>query len=324
MSSRLREELDQMRRVLSRLGRPNHNIVSWSAVAMLEGLGNDKVVRLVSRAEELACVELTQLRDSRLVLTSHGLRFRDWLEELRSFQQSQAERTEELHLAVSPGVDPGIVAQVIAAFTRTYDHIALRVGIQHEGIHEAVESKLFSLGVTWTDSEAKGSSERIEPAIPASVQIPRNHRLFGTEGPITADCFTATDFVFMPPGMGARFSGLLQRVQPTNRAEIGCQETLRRLVADGHGLAVQFSHPSLSPVESFTCLPTVGVEPIWLCLVVPRKGGAGDELATKFLIEAIRDAVRNAALPPLPTLVNELEETESLPEIPPLPEPQSA
>lgn len=323
--SRLREEHDQVRRLLTRLYRPNHNIRSWSVAAMLEGLGNDKVGRLISRAEELAGGELTHVREGRIALTTLGQQFRDWLEDLRFLQQSQAERTEELQVAVRPGVDPGILAPAIAAFARYFDHNALRVSIQPEGMQEAVDSNLFTFGVTCTDAKTAGSCERIEPAIPASVLIPRrNHRLFGALGPIDADHFTQTDFVFMAPGMEACFSGLLHRVQPANRIEVGCPATLRRLVADGHGIGVVFAHPNGSPEELITCVSAVGVEPIWLGLVLPRKRELTDEPATMFLIEAIRKAVRDAALPEIPALVDVPEESESLPEIPPLPEPLSA
>jgi DNA-binding transcriptional LysR family regulator len=321
--SRLREEHDQVRRLLTRLHRPNHNIRSWSVAAMLEGLGNDKVGRLIERAEELAGGELTQVRDNRIALTPLGHEFRDWLEDLRSLQQSQAERAEELRVAVRPGVDPGILSPAIAGFTRYFDHIALRVSIQPEAMQEAVDSNLFTFGVTWADAKTAGSCERIEPAVPASVLIHRNHRLFGADGQIDADHFTPTDFVFMAPGMEACFSDLLYRVQPANRVEIGCQETLHRLVADGHGLGVGFAHPSRSPNESITCIPAAGIEPIWLGLVFPRKKEVIDDPASMYLIELIRKAVRDASLPEIPALVEVPEESESLPEIP-LPEPLPA
>jgi DNA-binding transcriptional LysR family regulator len=320
--SNLREELDKMWRVMNRLNRPNHHFKSLSAVAMLEGLGKDKITRLIPQAEDLVCGGIIRVRNGRIELTEHGCVFRDWLEELRSIQQSQAERGEELRVAVRPGVDPGILATAIATFTRFFDRISLRVVIQPEGMQEAVDSKHFTFGVTWTDAKTVGSCERIEPAaIPGSVLIPRNHRLFGADGPLDADHFTPTDVVFMAPGMEACFSGLLHRVQPANRVEVGCPETLRRLVADGHGLAVGFAHPFRSPDESTTCVQVVGVEPIWLGLVFPRKREVSDEPATMFLIEAIRKAVRDGALPDIPPLVDVPEDTDCLPELPPLPEP---
>jgi hypothetical protein len=130
----------------------------------------------------------------------------------------------------------------------------------------------------------------------------------------------------MAHGMEPYFDGVLNRISPANRIEIGCPETLRRLVADGHGLSVEFAHPSLSPDESITCVPVAGVDPIWLGLVLPRKREVIDEPATMFLIEAIRKAVRDAAaaLPEIPALVEVPAETELLPELLPLPEPLSA
>jgi hypothetical protein len=167
-----------------------------------------------------------------------------------------------------------------------------------------------------------GNCKRIEPGIPGSVLIPRNHRLSGIDGTIDAEHFSQTDVVFMAQGMEAGFRGLLHRVHPTNLVEIGCPETLRRLVMDGHGLGVVFAHPSRSQ-ESFTCVPAIGVDPICLGLVLPRKRELADEQATMFLIEAIRKAVRDAGLPEIPAFVEVPEQTESLPELPPL-EPLSA
>jgi DNA-binding transcriptional LysR family regulator len=319
--SRLREEHEQFLRLLNRLHRSNHNSLSWSAVAMLEGLGNDKVVRLMSRAKELACGEVTQVRNGRIELTDHGRLFRDWLEDLRSLQRSQVERIEELRVAIRPGVDPAILAIAIGMFTRSFGHIALRVEIQPEGMQEAVDSNHFAFGVTWTDDGAAGSCERIEPAIPATVQIPRQHRLFGAAGPIDADHFAPTDIVFMAPGMESCFSELLHRVLPANRIEVGCPETLRRLVADGHGLAVDFAHPSQSQVQEVAHVLASGVEPISLGFALPRKRDVTDEPATMFLMQAIRNAVRDAALPSIPSLESLEEHNDALPEIPPLVEP---
>jgi DNA-binding transcriptional LysR family regulator len=321
--SNLREELDKMWRVVNCVNNPNHHFKSLSPVAMLEGLGKDKITRLIPQAEDLANGELIRVRNGRIELTEHGCVFRDWLQELRFIQKSQSERAEELRVAVRPGVDPGILATTIATFTRYYDHIALRVVIQPEGMQEAVDSNLFTFGVTWTDDKTVGNCERIEPAIQASVKIPRNHRLFGANGPIDAEHFSQTDVVFMAQGMEAWFNGLLHRVLPVNRVEVGCPETIRRLVEDGQGLGVEFTHPSRSKDESITCLPAVGVEPIWLGLVFPRKRDLTDEPATMFLIEAIRKAVRDAALPEIPALVEVPEERDPLPELPPL-EPLSA
>jgi DNA-binding transcriptional LysR family regulator len=321
--SNMREELDKMWRVINCVNNPNHHFKSLSPVAMLEGLGKDKITRLIPQAEDLANGQLIRVRNGRIELTEHGCVFRDWLQELRFIQKSQAERAEELRVAVRPGVDPGILAAAIAIFTQYYDHIALRVVIQAEGMQEAVDSNLFTFGVTWTDGKTVGGCERIEPTIPGSVLIHRNHRLFGADGPIDVDHFSQTDdVVFMVQGMESHFNGLLNRVPPANRIEC-CPETLRRLVEDGHGLGLVFAHRPRSPGEAISCIPVASVDPIWLGLVLPRKRDVTDEPATMFLIQAIRKAVRDAALPEIPALVEVPEDPEPLPEIPPL-EPLSA
>ncbi len=313
MSNR-REELDQIRRILTRFSRPNHTIRSVAAAAMLEGLGNDKVPRLISRAVDLAGGEVTQFLDNHIVLTPLGDKFRLWLEDLHSIQKSQAERTEELRIAVHPGVDSGMLVPAIAAFTPKFSFVALRIDILSDGMQEAVDSGLFAFGVTLEVSEREGDGDRIEPPVPASVRISHGHRLAKVGGVIDAEHFTPADRVLLAPGIVGRVSELLRRVPSVNRIEVG-PEMLRALVAVG-GLGIEFAHPSRVSGESFTRLPALGVEPVCLGLVLPRRRTQNGEPA-KFLIEAIRTAVREAA-----------EQAIPLPELPdlefPLPEPLSA
>lgn len=257
---------------------------------------------------------MTRFLDNCVVLTPLGEKYRDWLEELHAIQQSQAERTEELRVALRPGVDAGILVPAIAEFTRKFSFVALRVDFLSEGMREAVDSGLVAFAVTWEGSEKDGDCDRIEPPVPASVQIAQGHRLAGISGLIDADHFTPADHAFMAPGIAGRASELLRRVPPANRVEVACPEMRRRLVADG-GVGIEFAHPSRSFDEHFTRLSATGVEPVSLGLILPRRRTL--HACAEFLIGAIRSAVQDAAELPLP--IPELPDLEF-----PLPEPLSA
>lgn len=71
----------------------------------------------------------------------------------------------------------------------------------------------------------------------------------------------------------------------------------------------------------FCRLPIEGVAEEHICLFGPRQQSDLTEPAN-FLYTAFQDAVRDLALPPIPQLLETSDDT--FPEIPPLPEPQSA
>jgi DNA-binding transcriptional LysR family regulator len=283
------DDLDTAIRVLKRVTPAAHAFRSWAQIAKRERISDDKLVRSLFRAAELAGGELTQIVGNRIVPTTLGNEFRELVERLLLLAHAQTEPIEVFRVAVSPGVDAVILTAAIADFGREFGGIAsLKVSILTEGMVEAVESGSFAVGLTIQEAAAPKNDRFIEPPIPLAILIPKGHRLIGAEGGVDADHFSETDIVYLSPPAAERTETFLKKVPLANRIEIGCHATLHRLVAEGQGIGIEFAALQRRSGDSLVRLPAVSnIAPVYLGLVLPRKKPG--EMTTSF-IEAIKRA----------------------------------
>jgi DNA-binding transcriptional LysR family regulator len=312
--SRMHEDLDVSYRVLKRVSAPGHAFRSWSQLAKREHLTDDKIARALSRSADLAGGELTEVRDNRIVPTPLGKEYRDLVGPLLALAGSQTEPVETVRVSIPQGFDSGILVPAVARFTEKWGGlVALQFSPLVDGAQEAVESGSLTFAVTVQDEDSADSEERIEPAVPLSVLIPQGHRLAGADS-LDSEHFASSDMLFLDAGVASRVAEFLDRVPATRRIEVGCPETLRRLVADGRGLGLAFAHPQRSALGSFSWALAVGVQPLPLRFVLPRKKSMVSEPAS-FLMSAIREAARVAALPLLEDLAEDAADMRELPSV---------
>ena len=313
--SRMRETLDVTVRVLKRLAVPHHTLRTWSGVAKRERLSDDQVTRSIARAAELVGGELTEVRDNRLVPTALGREFYKAVEPVLNL--GHGETIEVLSVAVSPAVDPALVARAAIAFSKEWGPlVGFRLGVLPAGIREAVESDQAAFGIV-DGGELDEADERLAPAIPLMALVPDGHRLAGAAGPLDADHFSPSDRVFFSPRLAESLSDLLVRVPAVQQVIVECPQTLRVLVENGAGIGFEYARPNAPSAYAVTRVLVAGTEPLALGLVLPRKRERLTDPARYFL-----DVLRRSGESALP--LGSSSGTAAPLELPPLSEPVSA
>ncbi len=306
----MRETLDVSVRVLKRLAGP-HTIRSWSVIAKRERLTDDQVTRALARAAELVGGDLTEVRDNRLVPTALGHEFYKAVEPV--LHLGQEETIEVLTVAVTPAVDPALVARAVIAFSKEWGRlVGFKLAVFAAGVREAVESEQSAFGIV-DGSEGTETDEPLNATVPLVALIPYGHRLAGAGGPLDADHFSPSDRVFFPSRMAEPLSPLLTRVPAVNRIAVECPQTLRVLVETGGGIG--FEYARLDRGDTFARVPVLGVPPLALGLVLPRKRERLTAPAHYFLgvLRQEPDATFFSGSP---------LDLPAVPELPPIPEPE--
>ena len=312
--SRMHDDLDVTLRVLKRVSTPAHTFRSWSQLARRERVSDDKLNRSLTRAADLAGGNLTELRDNRISPTPLGREFRDLVERLLALGKSLAEPVEVLRVAITPGANSEILASAVGEFSRAWGGVvSLQVSVAIEGIREAVEAGGVAFAMTGPGSEPVEPDERIDIRRPLCLLVPHGHRLSECDV-IDADHFGPDDRVFVPLHAAHLVGEFLTRVPAVNRFEIGCPDTIRRLVTDKFGLGIEYARPNRRTSDGFTRVPVVGTEARPIGLVLPRNRERLTEPARYFL-GVLRQEPDSTFLP-VPTF-----ELPAVPELPPIPEP---
>jgi DNA-binding transcriptional LysR family regulator len=223
-------------------------------------------------------------------------------------------------VAIAAAIFPRLTALLTVEFLREWAGLVrLRfIPFDPETIREAIASGAAAFGIGLQTDAA--DAETIEPSsIDWSILVPSHHGLAAISGPVTSDRLSGELICLTPEATRARGIGeFLSQVPPANRIEAPSSTTARAIVESGQAIALDldFGNDHLTQSASLRRLPVVGLECERVVLVLPRRDGALSE-PTKFLVDVVREVVRNLTLP-LPTPIEE-PSIESLPEIPPLP-----
>jgi DNA-binding transcriptional LysR family regulator len=313
--SRMREDLKIGVEVLRCLSAINHTLRSWPQVAKrVRVYSEEKVTRPMARLEALVCGKLTEIRNNRLVPSQLGDAFYPLGESILALDQGEI--IESLSVVISPCVDPVTVARAtIPSLNEWGSLVGFRLVSSASGIREIVENDQAAFGIIGVGVDPDEADESLsEWPLPLVAVVPGGHRLSGTKGPLDRDFFAASDRVFFAPPLAEKLSELLTRVPSINRVVVECPQTLRVLVESGAGVGFEYAHPTSKEGEGFTRVPVVGVEPLVMGLVLPRKQERLTEPA-RFFLDALRRGP-DLDLPPIPSLDELLLPTPELPAFP--------
>jgi DNA-binding transcriptional LysR family regulator len=295
----MREDLETGLSVLKRLAVPHHTLRSWSQVARREHLSDDRITRSLARLTELVGGPLTEVLDNRLVPTALGHEFRSAVERLLALGQGE-ETIEILTIATAPVVDSLIVARAIIEFSKEWGQlVGFRQVVLPHGIREAVDGEQAAFGIV-SVGEGEEADEEMEPPLPVVALIPEGHRLAGASSTLDSEHFSPADRVFFPPTLAVALGDLLCRVPVLSRVPVECPATLRVLVENSAGIGFEYAHPVRRSGDTFSRVPVVGVQPLTLGLVLPRKSDRLTEPARYFL-----DVLRRSPEIPQPSSLSE-------------------
>jgi DNA-binding transcriptional LysR family regulator len=313
--SRMREDVDIGVRAIKRLAVPHHTLRSWLQVAKRERLTDDKLTRALARLTEFVGGALTEVRDNRLVPTTLGHDFCKAAEPLLNL--GQGETIEVLAIGITPAVDPALVARAVIKFSRKWrELVGFKLAVFPSGIREAVESDQAAFGIA-DGSELDEADERLKLTVPLVALLPDGHRLADACGLLDSDHFSPHDQVLFSPRLAEPLGDVLGRVPAVNRVVVECPNTLHVLVENGAGIGFEYAQPGRSGSGAITRVSVLGVEPLALGLVLPRKRERLTDPACYFL-----DVLRRAPEPSLPTVP--ANDTPAVPELLPIPDPVSA
>jgi DNA-binding transcriptional LysR family regulator len=299
---------------------PNRSFASLNQVARRASVTDDKLRRAIAALSREARDPLVEVKGRRLVLTTIGDNLLSQAERLLATCRGQTEHddVEVMAVAVADDIEPEIVTNAVRDFFKEWETFPLTLRIQRldpETMAEAIRSGSIAFAVGWEGDENTGCSiERLEPGASWRVLVPLNHELASQDKPVTMANLVNCR-IFLPSSVivsAHRLASSLVASPSVNRVEVDSKHTVRTIVAAGLGvgLDLEFGTDSNGSSESFRRLPLVGLDPEHLCLYLPKNPSELSEPA-KFLIASIRDAIRDASLPPIPSL-DEL----------PLPEPE--
>jgi hypothetical protein len=317
-NNRTTNMLEINRRMLKRIS--THTIRSIQQAALIERLDPDAVARAMkSFSLYLGGGKLVELsRENRIVLTKLSTEALRLLDGFSDLAENQAQLVDKVRFVISPGIPGDMISLALSRFLfNNGNQVSPEILVAADGIRDLVRSRDFDFAVDLCVADSAEPDEKLVPSIPASLGVFHNHRLAGA-GTIDRDHFSESDRVFLSPYIAPFSAELLSRVPAANRIEIADSDFRHRLVSINAGLALEYAQPSLQTGDAFVRLPVIGIEPANLGLWLPRRQDQLSE-AAKLLISEIR----YVNLPPIPQLEVQ-EESESLPEIRPLPEPLSA
>ena len=314
------------------LTQPTQRIGSYNHWARRARMSDDSLRRTLARlSEAIGGDPLVASKGHRLALTprAHELYLiGQRLIAVTQGGQADAESVEVLKIAVVVGIDPCLLATAAARFLEVYQEI---LTLQFETldlqtVSEAIRSGTIAFAVAWEGDQLTPGGKRLEPGLRWSVLAPASgHPLSNSSEPVTANRLAGCR-VILPPKAGVipELPRLLSQVPPANRVMADSAQTVRAMVATGGlgvGFDLDFGDATSRSNEPFRRLPIEGLAEEHISLYGPRQQADLSEPAG-FLFTAFQDAVRDLALPPIPQLLEPLDETFS--DIPPLPEPQSA
>ena len=316
-ASRAINVLELNRRLLRRI--LTHHIRSIQQAAMIERIDPDAAARAMKTfSQYLGGGKLIETRDNRIVLSKLSAEALKLLEGFSSLAENQGQQTEKLRFAVSPGVPSELLALSLSRFLFNYGaHVTPEVFVVAEGMRDLVRTRDFAFALDLCVPDSAQADELLAASIPASIAVPLDHRL-AESGMIDAEHFSERDLVFLSPYITAASDCLLGRLPAANRIEIADSDLRHRLVAINAGLALEYSNPSSARGDVFIRLPVVEIQPANLGLWLPGKQDQLSEPAKNLISE-----IRYANLPPIAPL-DSGGQSESLPEIAPLPEPLTA
>jgi|GEM_PF-4396633 len=333
MNRTLQDWLDYLK-ATEPLLNPNHAYTSERMLARrFQGAsGEDRLPRLFDRLADVMNGPLVTMNGRKLALTPLGLATRGVLQRLVALRNREVESdpVEVLTLAVAASILPGLHALLAVAFLREWAGLVrLRlVLLDPETIREQITSGAVAFAIGLRTDAADAEPIQGE-ALAWSILAHRDHPLARKQGPIVADDM-AEQRIVLPPwaAVAPGIAEFLSRIHPANHIDALSREAVNQIAATGIAVALDLDFANRSePDDNLLCrLPIAGLEPEQIVLCLPRNPNDLSEPA-KFLVEQIRAAVRDAALPipPLPPLPSfDLPALDLLPEIPPLPEPQSA
>jgi DNA-binding transcriptional LysR family regulator len=323
---KLRKTLSAVVDVLTPLTRPGHAYTRRSQLARRGDVTEDKLGRMLAElAEDFG--DPVEFQGRRLVLTHGGSRLLDKLKAVLAVgkELTEFEPTEVLRVAVAE-IDPGLLAVAAQAYFRNWEGLqALQfVPLDLQTITESIRSGHVAFAVGLEGDEIVGEGEWFEPGFLWTACIPGDYTMAGLEGRVSTEQLAGCRLVLPPSALRSpRLSDLLTRTPISQQVHVESSHSALAMATAGLGIALVLdTGNNLVPGSvPYRRLPVAGIEPEHLCLYHP---GKSDDISQpgRDLIEAIRNAVRDAALPPIPSLDGP-EEIEGLPELPPLPEPLS-
>jgi DNA-binding transcriptional LysR family regulator len=325
MSARLFGPLNCYAALAAPLTQPTLRIATLNHLSRRARLTDDVVRRTLGRLSEAVGGDpLIASKDRCLALTQRGLDlYRAAIQLIAVTQggQAESESVELLRIAVSPGIDPRLLAIAAGQFFEVYHGmLALQFEtLDPQTIAESIRSGAIAFAIVWDGDQLTPGGKRLEPGLRWSVLAPfTGHPLSDFSEPVTAERLAGCR-VFLPPkaGAAADLQILLSQVSPANRVQVDSRFTARAMAASGLGVAFDLGFVG---AEHDGCgqhrrLPVEGLAEEHLCLYGPRQQADLAEPAG-FLFAAFQEAARELTLPKLPLpelLVEEIPLPEPLP-----------
>jgi DNA-binding transcriptional LysR family regulator len=291
------------------LVRPNHGFSSITQLSRRARANDDKLRRTLTRLSDELNDPLIGLNGRRLALTEIGRQLLDRATQLLALAKRRAEENpvEVLKVATGDGIDSALLADVVSAWMNEWQGLGT---IQFRSLPpdlllEQIAAGLIDLGIGWAHAFPTEPDERIEPAFPLMLLVPRGHALSESLGAVDGSELAETERVFLSPAADAASVDFLGNLPPVSRVAVDTSETLKSLVERG-GLGLDFTTPTASEEEAFVRRPVVGVEPATLgVFFAPGRVDARPE-PVKFFVDAVRRAVvRLRSIAPTPPLTEE-------------------
>jgi DNA-binding transcriptional LysR family regulator len=262
-----------------------------------------------------------EYQNRRLALTGSGTRLLEKLKAVLAIGQEMkdSEPTEVMRVAIAE-----IVAELLSVtgkdFFQTWEGlVALQfLQLDLQTISETVRSGYIAFAIGLEGDEVVGNGEMLEPGLRWVAAIPAN-AMSSLQGSVSV-AQLAKHRLFLPPSAvrSPRLTELLTITPLSQQVHMDSSSAALAMAAAGLGVGMVLDSGSpASGSESLRRLPVSGIEPQRICLYA----GKADSLSQPALdlMDAIRAAVRKAALPEIPSFDNTEETIEALPLPDPLP-----
>ncbi len=300
---------------------PSRAFASLNQLSRRAHHSDDKIRRAIAALSKEACDPLVEVKNRRWGLTTKGGIVHTQAERLLAAfrDRSEADPVEVLEVAIADGVNPEIVAQAAKAFFWEWERFPITLRIQRldpDTLPESLRSGSIAFALGWEGEEiGAGSHEPLEPGARWHALVSQSHPLAKQEGSIEASSLSEARIFLSPASDVPALSSLLAG-SPSARVRVESLAAARAMVASGLGVSLELAFGDSDDCESLRRLPIAGLGPQRLCLYPPANKDDMSEPAA-FFKAALKDAIREAALPPIPPAIEAFGE---IAEIPPLPQ----
>lgn len=282
------------------VSRPNHAFSSLNQVHRRTKTGEDKLRRTLDALRAAYGDPLVVHEGRRLALTPLARDLARAAEGLLAVGKDRPdlETPEVLRVALAAGIDPELIAAVLARFAAEWDGL---IGLEFlpldpVTVRDGIAAETFAFGVGFPSGGGPQPDETLEPGLEWTLLCNTSHRLAAGTETVGPEDFVTSDRVFVAADGSPPPAAFLAAVNPVNRFQVGTTATARALVARGLGVCFELLAPSGASASPCIRRP-LAAPPECLGLYLPRNSADVLSDPAKFLLDALRSELAVARCP---------------------------